>query len=41
VHAGGREGLDGVVMQVAGQAAPLLLLGGDQLAEQVASAMRR
>ena len=28
VHAGGGERLDGVVVQVARQAAPLLLLGG-------------
>jgi hypothetical protein len=36
VHTGRGQRLDGVVVQVPGQAAPLLLLGGDQLAEQVA-----
>jgi hypothetical protein len=35
LHPGGGERLDGVV-QVAGQPPPLLLLGGDELAEQVA-----
>ena len=37
VHAGGGQRLDGVVVQVAGQAAPLLLLGGDELAQKVAA----